>query len=89
LQGKAEFVLVDDQKLVFETALQADAKAHKQARKQVVIVQGGPGTGKTVVAVNLLAALLQRQRNARYVSKNAAPRSVYAAKLTGTFKKTH
>ena len=89
LQGKPEFVLVDDQKLVFETALQADAKAHKQARKQVVIVQGGPGTGKTVVAVNLLAALLQRQRNARYVSKNAAPRSVYAAKLTGTFKKTH
>lgn len=95
LQGKAEFVLVDDQKLVFEAALQADAKAHKgldqdkQPRKQVVIVQGGPGTGKTVVAVNLLAALLQRQRNARYVSKNAAPRSVYAAKLTGTFKKTH
>lgn len=89
LQGKQEFVLVDDQKLVFETALQADAKAHKQTRKQVVIVQGGPGTGKTVVAVNLLAALLQRQRNARYVSKNAAPRSVYAAKLTGTFKKTH
>ena len=95
LQGKPEFVLVDDQKLVFETALQADAKAHKgldqgkTSRKQVVIVQGGPGTGKTVVAVNLLAALLQRQRNARYVSKNAAPRSVYAAKLTGTFKKTH
>lgn len=89
LQGKPEFVLVDDQKLVFETVLQADAKAHKSTRKQVVIVQGGPGTGKTVVAVNLLAALLQRQRNARYVSKNAAPRSVYAAKLTGTFKKTH
>ncbi|NBD19098.1 DUF2075 domain-containing protein [Aquabacterium fontiphilum] len=89
LQGKQEFVLVDDQKLVFETALLADAKAQKQTRKQVVIVQGGPGTGKTVVAVNLLAALLQRQRNARYVSKNAAPRSVYAAKLTGTFKKTH
>lgn len=89
LQGKPEFVLVDDQKLVFETVLQADAKAHKSTRKQVVIVQGGPGTGKTVVAVNLLAALLKRQRNARYVSKNAAPRSVYAAKLTGTFKKTH
>ena len=88
LQGKQEFVLVDDQKLVFETVLQADAKAQK-GRKQVVIVQGGPGTGKTVVAVNLLAALLQRERNARYVSKNAAPRNVYAAKLTGTFKKTH
>lgn len=91
LQGKPEFVLVDDQKLVFETVLQVDRKAHEGARprKQVVIVQGGPGTGKTVVAVNLLAALLKRQRNARYVSKNAAPREVYAAKLTGTFRKSH
>ena len=88
LQGKPEFVLVDDQKLVFESVLQADKEA-QHGRKQVVIVQGGPGTGKTVVAVNLLAALLKRQRNARYVSKNAAPRSVYAAKLTGTFKKSH
>jgi hypothetical protein len=88
LQGKPEFVLIDDQKLVFESVLQADAKASK-GRKQVVIVQGGPGTGKTVVAVNLLAALLKRERNARYVSKNAAPRNVYAAKLTSTFKKTH
>jgi len=77
LQGKAEFVLVDDQKLVFETALQADAKAQKGVdqgkapRKQVVIVQGGPGTGKTVVAVNLLAALLQRSPTAHREAETA------------------
>ena len=86
LQGKTEFVLIDDQKVVYETVLAVDAKA--QHRKQVVIVQGGPGTGKSVLAVNLLAALLARHRNARYVSKNAAPRAVYEAKLTGTFSKT-
>ncbi|MBS0382757.1 MAG: DUF2075 domain-containing protein [Proteobacteria bacterium] len=86
LQGKPEFVLIDDQKIAYETILQAEGKA--QTRKQVVIVQGGPGTGKSVVAVNLLAALIARKRNARYVSKNAAPRTVYAAKLAGTFKKT-
>lgn len=86
LQGKPEFVLIDDQKVVYETILQVEGKA--QTRKQVVIVQGGPGTGKSVVAVNLLAELLARKRNARYVSKNAAPRTVYAAKLAGTFKKT-
>lgn len=86
LQGKTEFVMIDDQKVVYETVLAADAKA--QRRKQVVIVQGGPGTGKSVLAVNLLAALLARQRNARYVSKNAAPRAVYEAKLTGTFSRT-
>lgn len=86
LQGKTEFVMIDDQKVVYESVLAMDAKA--QHRKQVVIVQGGPGTGKSVVAVNLLASLLARGRNARYVSKNAAPRAVYEARLAGTFSKT-
>ncbi len=86
LQGKAEFVLIDDQKVVHETILQVDARA--AGRKQVVIVQGGPGTGKSVIAINLLGAFIARQRNARYVSKNAAPRAVYEAKLAGTFTKT-
>lgn len=86
LQGKPEFVLIDDQKLVHETILAVDARA--DARKQVVIVQGGPGTGKSVVAINLLGTLIGRGRNARYVSKNAAPRAVYEARLAGTFTKT-
>lgn len=86
LQGKTEFVMIDDQKVVFETALAADLNAEHQ--KHVVIVQGGPGTGKSVVAVNLLAKLIERQRNARYVSKNAAPRVVYEAKLAGAFRKS-
>ena len=86
LQGKTEFLMIDDQKVVYESVLSLVARAEQ--RKQVVIIQGGPGTGKSVVAVHLLAALLSRGCNARYVSKNAAPRAVYAAKLTGTFKKT-
>ena len=86
LQGKPEFVLIDDQKMVYETILQVEKRADKC--KQVVIVQGGPGTGKSVVAMNLLGTLIGKKRNARYVSKNAAPRDVYAAKLTGSFKKT-
>jgi DUF2075 family protein len=86
LQGKPEFVLIDDQKVAHESLLEADARAAQ--KKQVVIVQGGPGTGKSVIAINLLGALIARKRNVRYVSKNAAPRAVYEAKLTGTFTKT-
>lgn len=86
LQGKPEFVLIDDQKVAHEAILAADARSAHQ--KQVVIVQGGPGTGKSVIAVNLLGALIGRKRNARYVSKNAAPRAVYEAKLAGTLTKT-
>jgi len=86
LQGKPEFVLIDDQKVVYETALHR--VQHGNGRKQVVIVRGGPGTGKSVVAINLLATLVQQRLNTCYVSKNAAPRAVYAAKLTGTMSKT-
>jgi DUF2075 family protein len=87
LQGKTEFLMIDDQKVVYESVLTLDATAHD--KKQVVIVQGGPGTGKSVLAVNLLSSLLQRKRNVRYVSKNAAPREVYQTKLTGTFTRTY
>jgi DUF2075 family protein len=86
LQGRPEFVLIDDQKVVHESILAACANT--STGKQVVIIQGGPGTGKSVVAINLLATLLRLGRNARYVSKNAAPRAVYEARLTGTLSRT-
>lgn len=88
VQGQREFVLIDDQKLVHETVLQLAEQALTGGQREVVIVHGGPGTGKSVVAIHLLGSLIGRQRNARYVSKNAAPRAVYEARLTGSFKKS-
>ena len=86
LKGNREFVLVDDQKVVYETCL-AKADQAGDARKQVVIVRGGPGTGKSVVAVNLLVELTRRGQLTKYVSKNAAPRAVYAQKLAGHLRR--
>lgn len=86
LKGNEEFVLIDDQKVVYETCL-ARAEQASENRKQVVIVKGGPGTGKSVVAVNLLVALTKRGQVTKYVSKNAAPRAVYAEKLAGHVRK--
>jgi len=87
MKGKQEFILLDEQKVVYETARKLAAKATDQA-KQVLIVRGGPGTGKTVVAINLLVALTKQGLNAKYVSKNSAPRKVYKRKLTGTVRGT-
>jgi DUF2075 family protein len=87
LVGNREFVLVDDQKVVYELALELAEKARRGGPKQVLIVEGGPGTGKTVLAINLLATLTQRGVAARYVSKNAAPRAVYEKKLAGAIPK--
>lgn len=87
LRGKREFVLVDDQKVVFETIVDV-AQGASSANKQVLIVEGGPGTGKSVVAINALVALTSMQQVARYVTKNAAPRAVFESKLSGSMTKS-
>lgn len=87
LEGNRDFLMIDDQKLVFESALELVQQA-QAGNKQVLIVEGGPGTGKSVVAVNLLVELIQRELLAQYITRNAAPREVYKAKLTGSLKKT-
>ena len=58
-------------------------------QKQVLIVEGGPGTGKSVVAINLLVATTELALVSQYVTRNAAPRAVYETKLAGTMRKTH
>lgn len=87
LVGNREFTLIDDQKLVYETALDLARKA-RAGLKQTLIVEGGPGTGKSVVAINLLVAFLSQSLNAQYVTRNAAPRAVYESKLTGHMRKS-
>jgi DUF2075 family protein len=83
LEGNAEFVMIDDQKVVFEQALELARKARGTGEKQVMIVRGGPGTGKSVVAVNLLVRLTADDMVVQYVSKNSAPRNVYRQMLKG------
>lgn len=88
MKGNQEFYLIDDQKVVFETALKL-AKESTAKNKNVLIVEGGPGSGKTVVAINLLVKFTGMQFTSKYVTKNAAPREVYFQKLTGSFTKSY
>jgi len=87
LKRNQEFILIDSQKLVYDTALLLAQQAKRERRKTVLIVEGGPGTGKSVVAINLLVKMTQQEMLVHYVTKNAAPRHVYEAKLTGSFQK--
>lgn len=87
LQGNPEFVMIDDQKVVYEQILDYSASCIAENKKGVFIVIGGPGTGKSVLAINLLVQLIQDDYFAMYVTKNSAPRDVYATKLKGTMKK--
>jgi DUF2075 family protein len=87
MSGKQEFVLIDEQKLVYESVLLLAVRA-QTSEKQVVIVEGGPGTGKSVVAVNLLASLIAKGLNVRYVSRNRAPRQVIEHTLAGALRRS-
>ncbi|WP_405098051.1 DNA/RNA helicase domain-containing protein [Oceanobacillus sp. FSL H7-0719] len=89
IEGNQEFHMIDEQKVFFEEALYLFNKSMKDNKKRTMIVEGGPGTGKSVLAINMLVEIINRDRLAMYITKNAAPREVYAAKLQGTMKKTH
>ena len=88
LQGNREFIMLDEQKVVYEEILDAARLSAKDSKKRVIIVKGGPGTGKSVVAVNLLAELTRENQFCQYVSKNSAPRNVYLKKLKGSIRKS-
>ena len=80
LQGHEEFVLLDEQKTVYETILKKAREVQINGKK-VLIVKGGPGTGKSVISINALAQLTSERMNVKYVTANAAPRDVFQAKL--------
>ncbi len=87
MKGNQEFIMIDDQKIIFENALNI-AKKSSYTNKNVIIIEGGPGTGKSVVAINLLVSSIKLRLNSQYVTKNSAPRAVFESKLTKTLKKT-
>ena len=90
LHGNIEFKMIDEQKVVFETARQMAEKSNYDNKKRVLIVEGGPGTGKSVIAINLLSDIINKDMISMYVTKNSAPRNVFSEKLIdGDFSKSY
>lgn len=88
LKGNEEFTLIDDQKVVYEQALKS-IKESTKTKKKVLIVHGGPGTGKSVVAINLMVKMIGERQMAQYVTKNAAPRAVFSESLLGEYRQNY
>ncbi|MFH8926442.1 DNA/RNA helicase domain-containing protein [Streptomyces pristinaespiralis] len=60
VRERTQFVLLDEQQVAYRMVLNAVQKAKNADRKEVVIVTGGPGTGKSVIALQLLGELYRR-----------------------------
>lgn len=57
IRNEPSYVLLDEQQVVFNTILAKVRARQLGSTPTVFLVKGGPGTGKSVLAVNLVAAL--------------------------------
>lgn len=62
LSAPEHFILLDNQELALQRILCTE-RSLKKGSRHVVIVDGGPGTGKSVVAMTAMVELLKRHRN--------------------------
>ena len=82
MKGNKEFMLLDEQAVVYDMCVKTMKQCLKDMKKRTLIIQGGPGTGKSVLAVNLLKKYITDGLNASYVTKNSAPREAYLKLLS-------
>ncbi len=79
VSGEPRFFLLDEQRVVFERALAEAKRGFSESRKRVILVIGGPGTGKSVLAANLLGKLSKAELHTQYTTGSRA--------FTGTLRK--
>jgi len=72
IRGKSEFILLDEQKVVYDRVFAEAKSGFHNKQKTIIIVKGGPGTGKSVIALNLMADLLLQNYNAHYATGSRA-----------------
>jgi hypothetical protein len=72
IKGKKEYVLLDEQQIVYDKILSSSKEGFHDKQKTVIIIKGGPGTGKSVIAINLVADLLLKGYNAHYATGSRA-----------------
>lgn len=72
VREREEFVLLDEQRIAYETVMRAVRRAAQADHKEVVVVTGGPGTGKSVIALSLLGELYRQGRSALHATGSAS-----------------
>lgn len=84
LKGKREFVLLDDQMTSANTIFGMVEKVLKNPNKKMaLIVRGGPGTGKTVIALQVIAELARKHADLKafFTTRSSALRDTLQEKL--------
>jgi hypothetical protein len=72
IKNRSEYILLDNQLVVYDQVLACAKRGFHDKQKIAIIVRGGPGTGKSVIAINLMADLLLKGFNAQYATGSRA-----------------
>jgi hypothetical protein len=70
--GHKEFTLLDEQLVAYDRVLASARKGFHDKKTTVILIRGGPGTGKSVIAINLMAGLLRENFNTHYATGSRA-----------------
>ena len=72
VQRREQFVLLDEQQVAYSTVMRAVDQSYANNTKRVVVVTGGPGSGKSVIALSLLGELSRRGRTVLHATGSSA-----------------
>lgn len=72
IKGIPEYILLDEQQIVYDSVFSCAKAGFHDKQKTVIVIKGGPGTGKSVIAINLMADLLLQNYNAQYATGSRA-----------------
>jgi uncharacterized protein len=70
IKNDVVFSLLNEQLVAKNLIWASYRRAAKKSEKSVIIVHGGPGTGKSVIALNILAEAALRKKNVLYGCKS-------------------
>ena len=84
------FNLIDDQIVAYNAIMHKAKQLAKIKRKTVVIVKGGPGTGKSVIALEVMGELLRQGQKVMHATGSSAftntLRKIVGARAKNLFK---
>jgi hypothetical protein len=72
IKDREQFTLLAEQRLAYEIVLHLVEKARHSDSKEVVIVTGGPGSGKSVIALSVLGELYRQGYTALHATGSQA-----------------
>ncbi len=72
IQRREQFVLLDEQQVAYSMVMRAVDRSYRANTKEVIVVSGGPGSGKSVIALSLLGELSRRGRTVLHATGSSA-----------------